>query len=1088
MEVAGKWHNTSEHGATANCIAINEIQIQGQALTPVDVNGNTSIGTYWNNTTIWGNSNLVDSNSAYGATHSTAFIFTDNAAEIDKYSRVAFSMSYPNIPLITEVYIGNQDYRIPKRITFYYCNSYDKTANLLNRSNEGLSLLGYVDIPENTTESTKFEVHLREPIEFNGIYLSPIKLSKRISTSKQKLSADNLKTLTDKVKTQVARKLCLNKMTIRDASHTLKIVDNISNTIRCTNESNSIGVSDTKKLIRATRKSIAQNTMALRSNSNAINSFDLKVNATKQYKDKIINIKSVYKLGQELLGSYKFSINGVVITPHSGELSNVSTIDFCISNPQVLNLGSNNCVIEYKLENGTVKYLRFEIVKEATKREVVTRTFQNYDGGYIGDHMDSGRSINKYPCYLVPNGQDSTIIHTSSQTNIPLSKYTGILGVNIDSSDAKILVSFDNKTTWKTIKKLIGYSLTENAGINLIPTMTSNIAPTGSASASSELNSTYLAYKAFDRSTGTYWISANTAGVASLQYKFDKLTAVNSYKVLNTGIANTVSPDIWTFRGSLDGNSWTILDSQSGQSSLVVSGKEYKFANNTPYLYYKLDITSSPNKASVYVGTLEMYGPKPIYGWGDVPIEDILTYGMSNDEISSITKEKWNEVFSQTSLDFAIYLSNSLSSYVDLSREKLLYSGGPFGGSYNMVSPEGYRFTNVNAQITGNDSWDKANIYADIYTNGVLTTIKPNNNYFINTNYGEYNRQAPERIRLYYNPSGPVGIRVYYAYAAPKYAYLRSITVTLPPNQPPVIQNIALSPSTVHAGGATLTGLITDKEDDDIQYRISINNQEDLIPWNQLSSGSKEINTIIPVDLSPVGTNAITIEASDGDKMATPTTVYLTRTNDNPTITGVLTGDCLRAAVGDPEGDAVKYRILVNEKVKQNWTEFMASPAIVDYRVSAQDVIINEQNSVIIEAQDNMGGIGKCVFDFVGQYYNIMFMDEYGDYYSDDKGQMLKALDLGSFLIRQSSEAKPVIIKNTTGMLLKDIVISSDPKDDTVIELSLTKEDFDRRNSITLPVILGNGDTYTIYIKARTDKEQAIGKNALKLYVTANHA
>ncbi len=933
MEVAGKWHNTSEHGATANCIAINEIQIQGQALTPVDVNGNTSIGTYWNNTTIWGNSNLVDSNSAYGATHSTAFIFTDNAAEIDKYSRVAFSMSYPNIPLITEVYIGNQDYRIPKRITFYYCNSYDKTANLLNRSNEGLSLLGYVDIPENTTDSTKFEVHLREPIQFNGVYLSPIKLSKRISTSKQKSNAGNLKTLTDKVKTQVARKLCLNKMTIRDASHTLKIVDNISNTIRSANESNSIVVSDTKKLIRATRKSIAQNTMALRSNSNAINDFDLKVKATKQYKDKIINIKSVYKLGQELLGSYKFSINGVVITPHSGELSNVSTIDFCISNPQVLSMGSNNCVIEYKFKNGTTQRLEFEIVKEANKREIVTRTFKNYDSGYLGDYMNSGNSIVKHPCFLVPNNAHSTIIVTSPDTSVPLTKYAGITGINIDGDGISILVSFDNKNTWK----------------------------------------------------------------------------------------------------SLINNVWT-----------------------------------------------------------DVAIDNIGSKGMTPDIINSIAKSKWAEIFTPTEINFAICLDNlKATKCLNIGSGEMALITAMTNADYTV--PAGWGITKIDAYAMSAGYGGAPSYVYQVKVNEetsiLLSAIGNSVSNSISVIYPSYESNRVKRIYPRLSSSmGAYGFTRVSLWGAPTFAYLRSISVTLPPNQPPVIQNIALSPSTVHAGGATLTGLIIDKEEDDIQYRISINNQEDLIPWNQLSSSPKEINTIIPVELSPVGTNAITIEASDGDKIATPTTVYLTRTNDNPTITGVLTGDYLQAAIGDPEGDAVKYRILVNGEVRQDWTEFMQPPAIVNYRVSAQDVIINEQNSVIIEVQDNMGGIGNCVFDFVGQYYNIMFMDEYGDYYSDDKGQMLKALDLGSFLIRQSSEVKPVIIKNTTGVLLKDIVISSDPNNDTVIELSLTREGFDRRNSITLPVILGNGDTYTIYIKARTDKEQAIGKNALKLYVTANHA
>jgi len=318
-------------------------------------------------------------------------------------------------------------------------------------------------------------------------------------------------------------------------------------------------------------------------------------------------------------------------------------------------------------------------------------------------------------------------------------------------------------------------------------------------------------------------------------------------------------------------------------------------------------------------------------------------------------------------------------------------------------------------------------------------------------------------------------------FSASDQGYINSISVTLPPNHPPVITNPQIT-LTTHNDDVTLTAHIKDAEGDDAYYRVLINGEVYL---GYTTNGPEyNITQVIPASNFVIGTNAIEIESYDGDKTSNYTT-YVTRINGNPAITGILTGDYLNATVGDPEGDLIKYRILVNGEVRRDWTEFMEAPTAIEYRISTQDVIFNAQNNIAIEAQDNMGGIGNCVFDFVGQYYNIMFMDEYGDYYSDDKGQMLKALDLGSFLIRQSSEVKPVIIKNTTGILLKDIVISSDPNENTIIELSLTKEEFDKLNSITLPVMLGNGDTYTIYIKARADKEQAIGKNALKLYVAA---
>ena len=743
-------------------------------------------------------------------------------------------------------------------------------------------------------------------------------------------------------------------------------------------------------------------------------------------------------------------------------------------------------------------------------------------------------------------------LQTENTTSIDLRKYAGINGVTVTGRDCRYLVSFDNGVTWYNRKRIIGYPGSET--ITAIPTMTSNIVPSGVASGSTSLGANYDPYKAFDKSINpwTGYAATTRATVASptiLQYKFTAPVVINKYGI-NLYLSNGAAlPKDWTFQGSVNGTEWVVLDTRSvtGLSNGVQTFYQYTAPNSTAYLYYRLvvtDINHPTSTGGLQITELEMYRAIPIYGFGVCNKEDVETVGMTESDINTATTAMWADIFTPTKLDIMSYLPVQDIEYYDnyridngqdatFSQDGMtVISTKTYPAYSNAFRSKGKYYFEVTANGTyanqakqglvsrdGKHSFyifaNTGGIYIDenyvtALTNATVGTLSfsvdlDKNVVTIRTssgNQGSYSipsgqEWAPalmsyssatfnfgDQPLLRGASSLPSGYRLWATYRP----NVEKILVSLPPNQAPVIQNVNLSPSTIHVGSATLTGLITDKEEDDVQYRISVNNQEDIVPWTQLTAGPQEINIVIPVESSPVGTNAITIEASDGDKSAIPTIIYLTRTNDNPTITGVLTGDCLSATVGDPEGDLIKYRILVNGKVRRDWTQFMEAPTVIEYRISTQDVILNAQNNVTIEAQDNMGGVGNCVFDFVGQYYNIMFMDEYGDYYSDDKGQMLKALDLGSFLIRQSSEVKPVIIKNTTGMLLKDIVISSDPNEDTVIELSLTKEGFDKRISITLPVILGNGDTYTIYIKARADQEQAIGKNALKLYATANHA
>lgn len=64
----------------------------------------------------------------------------------------------------------------------------------------------------------------------------------------------------------------------------------------------------------------------------------------------------------------------------------------------------------------------------------------------------------------------------------------------------------------------------------LIPTMTSNTAPSGTAKCRTKYSSAADAYKAFDGSTTTQWLSSNNSDMSIhyLQYTFDEDVAVDS--------------------------------------------------------------------------------------------------------------------------------------------------------------------------------------------------------------------------------------------------------------------------------------------------------------------------------------------------------------------------------------------------------------------------------------------------------------------------------------------------------------------------------------------------------------------------------
>lgn len=148
---------------------------------------------------------------------------------------------------------------------------------------------------------------------------------------------------------------------------------------------------------------------------------------------------------------------------------------------------------------------------------------------------------------------------------------------------------------------------------NIIPTMTSNTAPSGVASASSEMGTSnnYYAWKAFDKdNTGlSRWLTLTGSVTGWLSYTFIDPKTITAYSV-GKGVGNAgAEPRDWTFEGSNDGVNWFVLDNQLGQTGWVDSEKRrFLIVNNTPYKSYRINITNNNgNATNVQVGELEMF-------------------------------------------------------------------------------------------------------------------------------------------------------------------------------------------------------------------------------------------------------------------------------------------------------------------------------------------------------------------------------------------------------------------------------------------------------------------------------------------------
>lgn len=140
-----------------------------------------------------------------------------------------------------------------------------------------------------------------------------------------------------------------------------------------------------------------------------------------------------------------------------------------------------------------------------------------------------------------------------------------------------------------------------------VPTMTSNTAPYGTASANSNAGNNYYPYKAFDNSDSSIWANGTTSASHSntyVGYAFTNPVCIRRvYVHFQEEFVRNVS---YKIQGSNDNSSWTDVS-----SSITTLNGYIDLDNDDYFLYYRLYITSQTLSSSVTGGricTLQFYG------------------------------------------------------------------------------------------------------------------------------------------------------------------------------------------------------------------------------------------------------------------------------------------------------------------------------------------------------------------------------------------------------------------------------------------------------------------------------------------------
>jgi predicted alpha-1,2-mannosidase len=167
------------------------------------------------------------------------------------------------------------------------------------------------------------------------------------------------------------------------------------------------------------------------------------------------------------------------------------------------------------------------------------------------------------------------------------------------------LETTDPQPTWSNTVETDANGNPETSGVNGtmpgLPGSIMNNVVTVTANSDNPPNETIA--KLWDGDVNTKWLTFNNTGWALFQLSTPLV--VQRYTLTSANDAVNRDPQAWQLQGSNDGLSFTTVDTRSGQNfSARFTTNMYEFTNNTPYLYYKLNITQ--NHGDSYLQLSEM--------------------------------------------------------------------------------------------------------------------------------------------------------------------------------------------------------------------------------------------------------------------------------------------------------------------------------------------------------------------------------------------------------------------------------------------------------------------------------------------------
>lgn len=279
------------------------------------------------------------------------------------------------------------------------------------------------------------------------------------------------------------------------------------------------------------------------------------------------------------------------------------------------------------------------------------------------------------------------------------------------------------------------------------------------------------------------------------------------------------------------------------------------------------------------------------------------------------------------------------------------------------------------------------------------------------------------------------------------------------------------------------------------RYKVDYNGETLLKDWSAYDIKPVNDTVTIPSSyisaLTPSKINVTAENYFDGLETSNYGSIILYDTE--PALVASMKGQTLHLEIGDEELDRVRFNIKVNGKqvypIGEGFSPLEQSPFSFVYRIDSSEIMFGSLNRVEIVAEDEFGKQSNLVINFLGDYSGIMFVDEQGEYFSDNLGKVLQYLDFGSIIAGRITLPKKVRIVNKNGYPINNLLLTLDGssiQSSSLIQLSKTESPFTPEQNLVFDQVLEHDEEVPVYVRIVTDKDASPHDGTFDIIVNAD--